>query len=121
MPQLRKGVFETRFPVFAGGEHRIRVKDPMSGENVECTFQVTSVAVERQRAVRNVALEQTTGGGHRRQDLRPGKRRAWPTRSAVTPKYRAAIEVFLPVWNTWLVLHPGRRRCCWANGCCANG
>jgi len=101
VPQLRKGVFETRFPVYAGGEHRIRVKDPVSEEYVEVSFQVSSVAVERQRAVRNVALERAladaTGG--KTFDLASVGGLADQIR--LTPKYELH-EVFLALWNTRL-------------------
>ncbi len=69
--QLREGVFETRFPVAVGGEHRLRVKDPITGEMNEETFRVTSVSAERRSAVRNVALETeiAVASGGRRYDL----------------------------------------------------
>jgi len=66
LTQLRKGVFETRFTVFASGEHRVRVTDPIENKQVEWRFQVLGTPVERQRATRNVALQhalaQETGG-----------------------------------------------------------
>jgi hypothetical protein len=66
LSQLKKGVFETRLTVFTAGEHRVRVTDPISGNPVECTFQVTGTPVERQRAIRNAELQQAlaveTGG-----------------------------------------------------------
>jgi len=66
--QLRKGTFEVEFPVFAEGEHRVSVKDPITGQWVETTFKVTGLAVERQRAVRDLAVQEqlaraVPGGG----------------------------------------------------------
>ena len=100
--QLREGVFEARFPVFAGGEHRIQVKDPITGDPVETTFQVTSIAVERQNAVRNVALAQQLA------DVHPGGKSYDLTNIGelaeqihLTPKTETMIEI-IPLWHTWL-------------------
>lgn len=64
--QLREGVFEARLPVYAPGRYRLRVKDPLTETYAEASFHVESVSVERQQAVRNVALQealaQATGG-----------------------------------------------------------
>jgi hypothetical protein len=101
LPQLREGVFEAQIPVFAGGEHRLRVKDPVTGDYTEVTFQVTSLSAERRSAVRNVALQEeiaaATGG------------KSYDLASAVTladdvklkPIKETSIRVF-PLWNTWL-------------------
>jgi hypothetical protein len=66
LTQLREGVFETQLPVTAGGEYRLRVKDPITGEESQVLFRVASVSAERRSAVRNVALQQAlaqdTGG-----------------------------------------------------------
>jgi hypothetical protein len=56
VPQFREGVFETRLSVAVPGEHRIAVKDPVTGEQSEVYFQVADVSVERRSAVRNTAL-----------------------------------------------------------------
>lgn len=66
IPQLREGVFEARIPVLQGGEHRVAVNDPITGEHTDVYFQVTNVAVERRSAVRNLSLQReiavATGG-----------------------------------------------------------
>jgi hypothetical protein len=101
LAQTRKGVFETRFTVFTPGEHRVRVTDPISNNPVEWTFQVTGTPVERQRAVRNVALQQelaaSTGG--RSFDLK----NAWDLVEQLQPaaKTETTIEV-LSLASTWL-------------------
>ena len=99
--QLREGVFETRIPVFAPGEHRIKVRDPITNENVETAFRVASVSVERQRAVRNVALQQaiadTTGG--KSYDLTTADR--LPEEIQLASKTETRVEV-IALWNTWL-------------------
>ncbi len=71
----KEGVYELRIPVLTGGEHRIRVKDPVAEAGKEggagaafseVVFQVTNLSVERRSAVRNLQLEQQiaseTGG-----------------------------------------------------------
>lgn len=66
LTQVRKGSFEARFTAAVAGEHRVRVSDPVSGKPIEWTFNVVSTPVERQRAVRNVVLQESlaaeTGG-----------------------------------------------------------
>ncbi|MEK6237852.1 MAG: hypothetical protein N2C14_24340, partial [Planctomycetales bacterium] len=68
IPLLREGVFEARLQVFEPGEHRVRVKDPVTDEFIELSFQVESLSAERRSAVRNVALQERiseeSGGKH---------------------------------------------------------
>ena len=99
--QLRPGVFEARLPVFASGEHRIRVKDPVINEFAEVSFRVASVSAERQRAVRNTALQQAladaTGGVS--YDLTTVDRLVDDVK--LETKTETSVEV-IPLWNTWL-------------------
>ena len=101
IPQLRQGVFETRIPVFAAGEHRVRVRDPVTDEDVEVTFRVARVSAERQRAVRNVALQEAladaTGG--KSYDLVTVDK--LPDEIELVAKTETAVQV-IPLWNTWL-------------------
>ena len=101
VPQLREGIFEIRFPVFAGGEHRVKVRDPIAQKDAETTFQVTSVSVERERAIRNndlqKAIADATGG--KSYDLSTVSRLADEVR--LTSKTETNVEV-IPLWNTWL-------------------
>jgi hypothetical protein len=101
IPALRAGVFETRFPVFAAGEHRVRVIDPLTDQPVEVAFQVASASVERQRAVRNVALEQALA------DATGGKCYDLATADRLPDEIRLQAkgethEMSLSLWNTWL-------------------
>jgi hypothetical protein len=99
--QLRKGVYEARFPVYTAGEHRVRVTDPITEKPVEIAFQVTSVTVERQTAVRNVNLQEQLAGvvpGSKSYDLASVARLA--DEIELTPKRESTIEV-LTLWNTW--------------------
>jgi len=100
--QLREGVFEARFPVFAGGEHRVRVRDPITQQAVETTFQVAALPVERQRATRNHALQQAladaTGG--KSYDLTTVHE--LPEQVRLESRTETSVEV-VPLWNTWLV------------------
>ncbi len=99
--ESRKGLFEARFTVFAGGEHRVRVIDPITAKPVEWTFQVTSTSVERQRAVRNVALQEELAAetGGKSYDLRTARRLADEIRPPTKPEI--SIQV-IALWNTWL-------------------
>jgi len=100
--QLREGVFEARFPVFAAGEHRVRVRDPIGQQVVDATFQVVAVPVERQRATRNIALQQAladaTGG--KSYDLTTAA--TLPDQVRLQSRTETNVEV-IPLWNTWLV------------------
>jgi hypothetical protein len=101
VPELRRGVFETRVPVTAAGEYRIRVTDPVDRETAEVNFEVSGLSLERRSAVRNVSLQRTlaaeTGGKaydlesmfQLPDDFRPPRRE------------EQTVEVF-PLWNTWL-------------------
>ena len=100
--ELRSGVFETSFPVFAPGEYRVSVIDPVVEEPVETMFLVTSRGVERQAAVRNVELQQAVA------EANPGGRSYELTEVArlakdiqLTPKTETTIEP-LTLWNTWI-------------------
>jgi len=98
--QLREGIFETRLPVYAPGRYRLRVKDPLTETYAEAVFQVESISVERQQAVRNVALQealaQATGGqtadlaeaAHLLETLQPDDR-------------RETSVVVVSLWDTW--------------------
>ena len=102
VPLVRKGRFETRFPVFAGGEYRVRIKDPLGDQHAETSFHVANLSVERQRAVRNAALEQAiaeaTGG--KSCDLVTADRIADEIR--LNPKIEVH-EQSLALWNTRLM------------------
>ena len=66
IPLLRSGVFEARLPLYTPGQHRLQVKDPVTGQFREIRFEVASVSAERRSAVRDVNLQrelaQQTGG-----------------------------------------------------------
>lgn len=98
--QLREGVFETRIPVFVGGEHRARVKDPVTNEYSEVIFQVTSLSAERRSAVRNVSLEQqiaqATGG--KNYELTNVEKFVDEVKLPV--RVETSVEQFA-LWNTW--------------------
>lgn len=99
--QLRKGIYEARVPVFAGGEHRIRVRDPITGEPVETSFRVVSTSIERQRAVRDTALAESLASatGGRSYDLTTLER--LPDEIGASARTETNVEV-VPLWNTWL-------------------
>jgi hypothetical protein len=102
VPQLREGVFETRIPVALGGDYRIRLKDPITGEFSEVNFQVASLSAERRSAVRNVALQNaiSTETDGKAYDLTTVGSLADDIR--VNPRSETSIRVF-PLWDTWLV------------------
>ena len=89
-----------QIPVFAAGEHRVKVKDPITSETVEVNFQVTSLSAERRSAVRNAAIQERAGGGHggKSYDLLTASHLPDEIRTVV--RTESTIEVF-PLWNTW--------------------
>jgi hypothetical protein len=99
--QLREGVFEARLLVSQGGEHTVRVKDPVTGELADVSFQVTNLSLERRSAARNVALQteiaQVTGGAA--YDLETVQR--LPDEIHLSPITETTIKV-LSLWDTWL-------------------
>jgi hypothetical protein len=100
--QRREGMFESEVRVDAGGEHRVRVKDPITGELQEVHFQVTNLSAERRSAVRNVALQQalaqeTQGKSYELETVMQLVDDVEPPRRVET-----SVRVF-PLWNTWLM------------------
>jgi len=100
LAQLREGVFETRLAVSSGGAYRVRVKDPITGEQSEVHFQVASLSAERRSAVRNVALQnalaEATGG--KAYDLTTAARLVDDVQQQ--PKPETLVKV-LSLWDTW--------------------
>jgi len=101
LTQVKKGSFEARFPAAMSGEHRVRVTDPVSNKPIEWTFNVVSTPVERQRAIRNVVLQESLASetGGRSVDLKDIDSLV----KAIKPvaKTETSIEAISLV-NTWL-------------------
>ncbi|HVC94903.1 MAG TPA: hypothetical protein VND64_14505 [Pirellulales bacterium] len=116
----RPGVFEATLVVEAAGEHRIHVKDPVTGEYVEINIQVASTSPERRSVVRNVELQEdlATSTGGKSYDLVSAGEMVDDLRPPARPDTR--LEV-VPLWNSWPVFFAvvglmlfewwGRRRC----------
>ncbi|MDB5346849.1 MAG: hypothetical protein JWP89_5226 [Schlesneria sp.] len=101
IPQLKPGVFETRIPVFSGGEYRLRVTDPVANEAAEINFDVANVSVERRNPVRNVSLQrnisaETNGKAYDLTDVDHF------TEDFSAPRLRETSVEILPLWSTWL-------------------
>jgi hypothetical protein len=99
--KLREGIFEARLPVPLSGEYTVRVKDPVTGEMADVSFQVANLSLERRSAARNVALQteiaQVTGGAA--YDLETADR--LPEEIHAQSVAETSIKV-LSVWDTWL-------------------
>ena len=106
LAQLRPGVFEARLPVNEGGGYRLRVTDPVTRDESEVAFTVTSLSAERRSAVRNVALQQALAA--------ETSGRAYDLASAgglvadinPTARLERSVRVF-PLSMTWLCLGTG--------------
>ncbi len=101
IPQLKPGVFETRVPVFHGGEYRLRVSDPVANEAAEINFDVANVSVERRNPVRNVSLQkniaaETNGKSYDLTDVDHF------TEDFSAARLRETSVEILPLWSTWL-------------------
>jgi hypothetical protein len=101
IPQLKPGVFETRVPVFSGGEYRLKVTDPIANEAVEINFDVANVSVERRNPVRNVLLQKNIAAetGGKPYDLTDVDRF---TEDFSAPRLRETSVEILPLWSTWM-------------------
>jgi hypothetical protein len=101
IPQLKPGVFETRLPVFSGGEYRLRVTDPIANDVTEINFDVANVSVERRNPVRNLALQKNIAAetNGKTYDLSEVDRFA---DEFTPPRLRETSIEILPLWSTWL-------------------
>jgi hypothetical protein len=101
IPQLKPGVFETRLPVFSGGEYRLRVADPIANDVSEINFDVANISIERRNPVRNASLQKNIASetGGKAYDLSDVDRFT----DDFTPARRkeTSIEI-IPLWSTWL-------------------
>ena len=102
LTRLRPGVFEGRLRVVSGGEHRVRVQDPETGEWSEVRFEVAGLSPERRSAVRNAAIEReiAVASGGVVHDLRSIAR--LPDVVEVRSRRETSVEV-ISLWNTWPV------------------
>ena len=100
--QLREGLFETRFSALAPGEHRVRVRDPITQETSEVRFQVASVSAERQQATRNTALQRALADATGGKSFDLADAGNLPEQIHVVAKTETSVQV-VPLWNTWPV------------------
>ena len=101
LSQLRRGVFEARFPALEPGEHRLSVQDPVTREETQVTFTVTAVSAERRSAVRNESLQKAIAAetSGRSYDLASAGRLV----EEINPQARPELSVkVLPLGMTWL-------------------
>jgi hypothetical protein len=96
-------LYETTFPVYSPGPHRLLVRDPATGDEIEADFKVASVSIERRSAARNVELQEAlaaqTGGKHcELYDIASLLGDMPAVQSTETSEHR------FPLWNTWLAL-----------------
>jgi hypothetical protein len=96
----REALFEGKIPLDVGGEYRVRVKDPITGQYAEARFRVLDVSAERRSAVRNVALQTeialATGG--KSFDLAEAGRLVEEIN--LPRRIETSIEI-VPLWSTW--------------------
>ena len=101
IPQLREGRFEVAIPVLVGGEHRVKVKDPITNDQVEVNFQVTSLSAERRSAVRNVELQTQLAAASEGKSYDLLSVDKLPDEIKVLSRTETNIRVSA-LWNTWL-------------------
>ena len=102
IPQLKQGIFETRVPVFSGGEYRLRVSDPVANEVVEMNFNVANVSIERRNPIRNVSLQKNIAAetGGKSYDLLDVDQ--FPDDFQPARQKETSLEI-IPLWSTWLI------------------
>jgi hypothetical protein len=112
--EVRPGLFEARLPALVAGEHRIIVDDPITREQTQATFTVTSVSVEQRSASRNVALQESIASatGGKTYDLATAAKLVDDVDPVARPEH--AMKVF-PLGMTWacLLLGLGLLICEW--------
>jgi hypothetical protein len=98
-----KVIFETTFPVFTTGAHRLLVRDPVTNDEVEVSFKVAPVTAERRSAVRDYALQNALAGqtGGKVYELTEVQR--LPD-DVADLRLEEKTERRFELWNTWLVL-----------------
>jgi hypothetical protein len=101
-----KVIFETNFPVFTAGVHRLLIRDPVNNDEVEVSFKVAPVTAERRSAVRDYALQnalaaQTGGKVYELTDM------PRLVQDVADVKLVENTERRFELWNTWLVLLVG--------------
>ncbi|HYW78985.1 MAG TPA: hypothetical protein VE890_05380, partial [Thermoguttaceae bacterium] len=96
-------VFETSVPVFTEGAHRLLVSDPVGGEEVEVSLNVSPLSVERRSAIRNVALQQSLASETSGRTYELNQLAKLTDDIAVDPIIETS-RVYVPLWNTWLVV-----------------
>ena len=101
IPQLKQGIFETRVPVFSGGEYLLRVTDPIANEVVEMNFNVANVSIERRNPIRNVMLQKNIAAetGGKSYDLLDVDQ--FPDEFQPVRQKETSLEI-IPLWSTWL-------------------
>jgi hypothetical protein len=101
--EVRPGLFEARLPALVAGEHRIIVDDPITREQAQTAFTVTSLSVEQRSARRNVALQEAIAAatGGKTYDLSTAAKLAEDVDPVARPEH--AMKVF-PLGMTWACL-----------------
>ncbi|QGJ71563.1 Hypothetical protein PBC10988_32700 [Planctomycetales bacterium 10988] len=106
LPWRRPGLFEARFLVEEPGNHRFRVKDPITEEWSAITMTVERRSLERREPVRNQQLQYTlaqmTGG--RAYELRELDRLLSDLPQNTPPE---TLIVVRPLWNSSMALSLG--------------
>lgn len=100
IPELRDGFYQTQFPVFAGGEYRLRVKDPITGEQSEVDFRVTSISAERRSAIRNAGLQEELALATNGKSFELADVDRLPDEITLETRNETTNEI-IPLWNTW--------------------
>ncbi|WP_347245436.1 hypothetical protein [Thermogutta sp.] len=98
---LRPGQFEGRTTVFAPGEYRLEVHDPLTNRIVETSFKVSSQSIEKQQARRNRELQDRLASltGGQSYDL---PQLAELLRNLPQRREKETEIVQVELWNTWL-------------------
>jgi len=101
--EVRPGLFEARLPALVAGEQRIIVDDPITREQAQAAFTVTSLSVEQRSASRNVALQESIAAatGGKTYDLATAAKLAADVDPVARPEH--AMKVF-PLGMTWACL-----------------
>jgi len=103
LTQGKAGRFEAHFTASVPGEHRVRVMDPVTGKPVEWTFSVVNTPVERQRPVRDIALQETMAAETQGRSVALQDVESLLDSIHPVAKLETSVEIVSLV-NTWLCL-----------------
>lgn len=103
IPRRDRSFYEAIVPVYASGKHQLFVRDPVTNEEKEISFDVTPLSLERRNAVRNFQLQRDLAAATGGKTYELFDVNQLPN-DIQAERISEFSELKFPLWNTWLVL-----------------